>query len=110
KYKQSMEIEIKLGDQRSIAHTLHQIALIHQDKGEYNEALEKYKQSMEIDTKLGDLHGLAYTLAQMGLLYSQIGKKEEAVKSTQKALDIFEKIGLENEARKAKSQIEKMRL
>ncbi|MBU3967573.1 MAG: tetratricopeptide repeat protein [Euryarchaeota archaeon] len=110
KYKQSMEINIKLGDQRGIAQTLHNIAMIHQDKGEYEEALEKYKQSMEIDTTLGNLRDLAYTLAQVGLLYSQIGEKEEAINYTQKALDIFEKIGLENEARKAKAQIEKMRL
>jgi len=110
KYKQSIEIKNKLGDQQGIAQTLHQIAGIHQAKGEYNEAFEKYNQSIEIYKKLGDLRDLAYTLAQMGLLYSQIGKKEEAIKYTQKALDIFEKIGLENEARKAKAQIEKMRL
>jgi tetratricopeptide (TPR) repeat protein len=109
-YKQSMVINNKLGGQRGKATTLHQIALIHQDKGEYDEALEIYRQSMEISTKLGDQRGIAYTLAQMGLLYSQISKKEEAIESTQKALEIFEKIGLENEARKAKDQIKKMRL
>ncbi len=110
KYKQSIEIKKKLGDQRGIAQTLHQIAGIHRAKGEYNEAFEKYNQSIEIYTKLSDQYDLAYTLAQIGLLYSQTGKKEEAVESTQKALEIFEKIGLENEARKAKDQIKKMRL
>ncbi|VVB52487.1 Uncharacterised protein [uncultured archaeon] len=39
-----------------------------------------------------------------------MNKKEEAIESTQKALEIFEKIGLKNEARKAKAQIEEMRL
>jgi len=65
---------------------------------------------LKIYKKLGDLRDLAYTLAKIGLLYSDIGKKEEAIDSTQKALNIFEKIGLENEARKAKDQIKKMRL
>lgn len=110
KYKQSMDIAKKLGDQRGIAAILHSIGIIQQNKGEYEEALEKYRQSMEINNKIGNQRSIAYILAQMGLLYSQIGKKQEAIESTQKALDLFEKIGLENEARKAKAQIEKMSL
>ncbi len=101
-YNQSLEIKKKLGDQRGVAQILHQIAMIHEDKGD--------KQSLKIKEKLGDQQGIAYTLAQMGLFYSDIGKKEEAIEYTQKAIDIFEKIGLENEARKAKDQIKKMRM
>ena len=106
KYQISMEIKEKLGDQRGIAITLHQIAMIHQDKGEYQQALEKYQKSMEINEKLGDQSGIAYTAAQMSLLYSKIGKKEKAIEYTQKALGIFENIGLDNEAMRARAQLE----
>jgi tetratricopeptide (TPR) repeat protein len=105
-----MAIDEKIGNQLSIATALNNIAIILVKKGEYDEALEKYKLSMEINKKLGDQPGIAYTQVQIGLLYSYMSKKEDAIESTQKALDIFEKIGLENEARKAKAQIKKLRL
>jgi len=61
---------------------------------------------MEIKEKLGDQSGIAYTAAQMSLLYSKIGKKEKAIEYTQKALGIFENIGLDNEATRARAQLE----
>ncbi len=109
KYNESLEIEKKLGDQSGIAQTFHQIANVHFLKGEYDEALNKYNQSLEIDKKLGDQRGRAYTQAQMGLLYANLNKKDKAIENMQRALEIFEKIGLENDAKRAKAQIEKIR-
>ncbi len=85
------------------------IAIIHHHKGEYDQALAKYQQSMEIKEKLGDQRGIAYTAAQMSLLYFNIGKKENAIDYTQKALEIFENIGLDNEAMRARAQLEEIR-
>lgn len=109
KYNRSLEIEEKLDDQRGIAQTLHQIANVHFSKGENDEALDKYNESLEIEKKLGDQRSMAYTQAQMGLLYTILNKKDKAIEYTQEALEIFEKIGLENDAKKAKAQIEKIR-
>lgn len=109
KYNKSLAIKEKLGDLDGIARTLHQIAMIHHERGEYEKALEKYNKSLEIMEKLGDQSGIAYIMAQMGLLYSISANKKNAIEYTQKALEIFEKIKLENEVKKAKAQIEKMR-
>ncbi len=91
------------------ARALHNLGMIHQDQGRYDEAVKIYRKSLKIKEELEDRRGAAYTRAQIGVLYSQLGKKEEAIKSTQEALNIFKKIGLENEARKAEAQIEKIR-
>ncbi len=109
KYNQSLKEFKELGDQRNIAYTLHNIAKTHQDKDERDKALDKYNQSLEIAEKLDDQRFIATTYLEIGLLYIQIGKREDAIEYTQKALDIFETIDLENEAKKAKAQIETIR-
>jgi tetratricopeptide (TPR) repeat protein len=112
KYKQSMEIDEKIGDQVGIAAALNNIAIILVNKGEYDEALEKYKQSIDINKilgdqrsiankeKLGDRRGIAYTLAQIGLLYSHMRKKEEAIEFGSLILLDKQILKLQNEAKK----------
>jgi len=109
KYNQSLEIRKKHGTQYGMAETLHQIANLLFFDCQYDKAIDKYNQSLEINIKLGDQRGIAYTQLQLGFLYTVAGKKDKAIESTQKALDIFEKIGLENDAKKAKAQIEEIR-
>ena len=42
------------GDYRGVAATLHQIGMIHQDQGNYEEAVKKYNQTLKIEEELGD--------------------------------------------------------
>jgi tetratricopeptide (TPR) repeat protein len=52
-YNQSLEISRRLGYQSMIARTLNNIALIHDKKGEYDQAMQLYNQSLEIKKRLG---------------------------------------------------------
>jgi tetratricopeptide (TPR) repeat protein len=47
------------GDNRGVAVVLHAIGLIHQDQGNYEEAVKKYNQSLKIEEELGDKSGIA---------------------------------------------------
>lgn len=93
KYRQSMEIEKKLGDMQGIAKTLQGISMIHQDKGEYDEALDKYKQSKEIYKKLGDQRGIAGILNNIALIHQDKGNYDEALEKYTQSIEIKKKLG-----------------
>lgn len=80
-------------EKRGISSTLHQIAMIHQDKGEYDEALDKYNQSLEINEKLGDQRGMAITNAQIGVFHRNMGEIPESIACFVNANKIFKGIG-----------------
>ena len=67
--------------------------MIHQHKGEYDEALEKYTQSLVIQEKLGDQRGMAMTNAQLGVFHRNIGELPESISSFVIANKIFKVIG-----------------
>jgi tetratricopeptide (TPR) repeat protein len=70
-----------------IARTLNNIAMIHYNKGEYDQAIELYNQSLEISKQLGDQQGIAYTLNNIALIYANKGEYEEALSH---ALELME--------------------
>ena len=59
KYNQSLKIKEELGDKSGIAITLHQLGMIHQNQGNYEEAVKKYNQSLKMKEELGDKSGIA---------------------------------------------------
>ncbi|MEA3282352.1 MAG: tetratricopeptide repeat protein, partial [Euryarchaeota archaeon] len=81
-----------LDDQRGIAYTFHNIAMIYQDKGEYDTALNLYNQSLEITKTLGDQIGIASTTEQIGTLHSSTKRYKEALKNFMAAAEIFENL------------------
>ena len=93
KYKQSMEIDKRIGNQLGIATALNNIAIILMNKGEYDEALEKYRQSMEIKKKLGDQRGIAQTLHNIAIIHQDKGEYDEALEKYRQSMEINEKLG-----------------
>ena len=81
------------GDYRGVAITLHQLGMIHQDQGNYEEAVKKYNQSLKIEEELGNKSGIATTLHQIGNVHYQQGNYEEAVKKYNESLKTFEELG-----------------
>ena len=61
--------------------SLHQLGMIHQDQGNYEEAVKKYNQSLKIAEELGNKSGIAGTLHQLGMIHQRQGNYEEAVKN-----------------------------
>jgi tetratricopeptide (TPR) repeat protein len=80
-------------DKRGVAFALHNLGVIHQDRGEYDEALKKYQQSLEIKEYLGDREGVAGSLHEIGRLHQARGEYDEALKKYQQSLEIEEELG-----------------
>ena len=88
RYRQSLEISERLGDQAGAAIGYHQLGMLAQLRGDYEEAERRYRQSLEIKERLGDQAGAASTLSQTGLLQSASGRPDAAVLPHVRALSI----------------------
>ena len=87
-----MEKGEELGDKSGIAITLHQLGMIHQDQGNYKEALKKYEQSLKIREELGDKHGIASSLHQLGRINEEQKDYRQAMERYLVALSMFEEL------------------
>ena len=83
-----MEFYSEKADQRGIALTLHQIGMIHQNRGDYDAALEKYNESLEIAKKLGDQSSIAIIFGQIGNIHHHRGDYDAALAKFNESLQI----------------------
>jgi hypothetical protein len=58
---------------------IHQLGIISQGRGDYEQALSWYRKSLEISEELGNRAGMASTISQMGVLLTEAGSPGEAV-------------------------------
>ncbi|MEH1778015.1 MAG: tetratricopeptide repeat protein [Nostoc sp.] len=72
-YNQSLEITERIGYVQSKAATLHQLGIIHADKGEVEQAIALYNKSLEITERIGDVQIKAATLHCLEYLRQQRG-------------------------------------
>jgi tetratricopeptide (TPR) repeat protein len=75
---------------------VHQLGILAQWRGDYEEAARQYQRSLDIDERLGDQAGMASSYGQLGRLAQDRGDYEEAARQYQRALDIFERLGDQN--------------
>jgi tetratricopeptide (TPR) repeat protein len=75
------------------AAALHDLGIIHQTQGRYEEAVKMYQASLKINEKLRNKSGIANTLQNLGVIHQEQGKYEEAEKMYQKSLKIKEELG-----------------
>jgi tetratricopeptide (TPR) repeat protein len=80
---------------------IHQLGLIAQNRGDYDEAARQYQHALDIRERIGDQAGLADNYGQLGRLASDRGDYGEAARQYQRALDIHERLG--DQARMASS-------
>ncbi|MEM2972396.1 MAG: tetratricopeptide repeat protein, partial [Candidatus Bathyarchaeia archaeon] len=83
----------ELGDKSGIAKTLHQIAMIEQDRGNLDKAMELYQKSLKIKEELGDKSGISATLHQLAMIEQDRGNLDKAMELYQKSLKIKEELG-----------------
>ena len=69
------------------------IGLIHQDRGELDEALKYHKKAMKIDKELGYRQSEATQLGNIGLIYYAKGNTSESLRYHKEALNINKEIG-----------------
>jgi len=92
-YRESLEIDEKLGDLAGKAATLHELGRLAHRRGNYEEAERLYRESLEIDEKLGNLVGKAATLHCLGVLAHRRGNYKEAEKLYCESLKIKNVLG-----------------
>ena len=81
----------KIGDIKGVAQSLHQIGIIYQYKGDYDQALEQYQASKKIAEKIGDIKGVAASLHQIGIIYQYTGDYDQALEHYQASKKISRK-------------------
>jgi tetratricopeptide (TPR) repeat protein len=106
-YQESSEISERLGYLSRKARTLHQLGVLAQNRGDYEEAERLYRESLKIEERLGDLAWKAATLHQLGRLRWAQGRKAEAEELLRQALDILERIG-HRRAKEVRKDLERL--
>ena len=81
------------GNKRDTAAFIHNLAILAQDTGEYDEARRLYRQSLEINEELGNRAGIASTLHQLGGLAQDTGEYDKARRLYRQSLEINEELG-----------------
>ena len=66
----------------------HQLGMLAQDRGDYEEAERRYRQSLEINERLGDQSGMASSVSQLGILAGQLGRSGDSIAFHVQALAI----------------------
>ena len=72
---------------------IHQLGMIAQDRGDYDEAARQYQRSLDINERLGDQAGMAIGYHNLGILAHDRGDYDEAARQYQRSLDINERLG-----------------
>lgn len=77
--------------------------MIHQEQGNYEEAVRKYNQSLKIKEELGDKSGIAGTLHQLGRINEEGGECSSALRNYLISLSVFEQLNSPNKEIVARS-------
>ena len=91
--KEELEVYEQLGDIRSRAVTLGDIARIYVDMGDVDEALKLHNERLEVYEQLGDLEGKANALWAIAQIEIGREKYKDALQHLTESYDILLKIG-----------------
>jgi tetratricopeptide (TPR) repeat protein len=86
-------LEIVPNRSRSAAAFTHELGIIAQQRGNYDQALDWYRQALAIKEELGDRAGMASSYGQLGIIAQQRGDYEKALGYYRQALPMFEELG-----------------
>ena len=78
--------------QRETAAGYHNLGMLAEARGDYDEAARQYQRALDIFEQLRDQAGMASTYHQLGILAQYRGDYDEAARQYQRALDIFEQL------------------
>jgi tetratricopeptide (TPR) repeat protein len=78
---------------KSLATAYNNIAYVHDERGEYKEALEFYLKALAIQEEIGDLSGQATSLNNLGYFYKYKGDIDKALEYYHQSLEIRKEIG-----------------
>ena len=91
--EQGLKAARNISSEARVALFAHNIAIIHQKRGELIEARRLYDESLEIRRSLGDQSGIAISLHQLGRLAQDQGELAEARRLYDESLEIKRRLG-----------------
>ncbi|HEX8502949.1 MAG TPA: tetratricopeptide repeat protein [Pyrinomonadaceae bacterium] len=91
-YREALAIFRKVGKERNVAITLHQLGWIKSGRGEFDEARRLYGESLKINRRIGNQAGIASNLNNMGEIAYERGETDEARRLFDESLEINRKI------------------
>jgi len=92
-WERSLEIAEELGDRRGMRHSLYNIGLLYNNKGDYEKALDYYERSLAIKEEIGDKRGMGISLNNIGIVHADKGDYKKAEEYLEKSLAIQKEIG-----------------
>jgi tetratricopeptide (TPR) repeat protein len=104
-YQKLLEYFSKLKDIKNQAIVLNDMAKIHHQKNEYDEALKLYNESLDIAKEAGYYDGIARALHNIGLIHYIKNEYDEALKLYNESLDIARKMGIQDMVSKTLHEI-----
>ena len=81
-----------MGDRAGEGTTLNNIAVVYDNQGRYQEALETYEQALAILREVGDRAGEGTTLNNIAHVYDRQGRYQEALETFEQAADVLESV------------------
>ncbi len=97
-HQESLRWAEAIGEKKSIADQLNNIATLYGMFADYNKALELFLKSLAVRQEIGERYGEASTRNNIGLVYKLNHEYENALKEYQASLSIFESLNLKKEA------------
>lgn len=91
--KKALKYRLKDADPAKIATSLFTLGYLHQNIGDYQNALKYNFECLAYDERLGDSAEAAGIYHNNGMIYNETGNRKEAITNTLKALHINEKTG-----------------
>ena len=103
--RQTISAAEALEDRRQMAIWIHNLGILKQKRGDYDQARKLYQQSLEILKEFGDMSGVSKSLHQLGMLNQNIGDYDLARKYYQQSLEINQQLGDKSSLSKSLHQL-----
>ncbi|MEF8873756.1 MAG: tetratricopeptide repeat protein [Candidatus Thermoplasmatota archaeon] len=92
-WREGVRIAEEAGDDKEIAHALHNLGSLYIRRGEYDKALELLDETLQIREEIGDEEGLSDPLNNIGVVYKDKGELDKSLEHYEESLEISRKIG-----------------
>lgn len=92
-FEKALEMHRMLGNQRDMAGTLNNLALLAEGQADYPRAAALHKQALELFQVLGDDVNTAYVLGNLGVVAEHSGELAMATEYYQQSLELHERTG-----------------
>jgi tetratricopeptide (TPR) repeat protein len=96
-YRQSLAIKQELKDKRGGATIQAKLAILAEEKGDFDKAARLYRDNLQIQKELGDTSGVAETLLRLSGLAQQQRDEGEAARLYRQSLQFQKKLGSTSE-------------